>query len=169
MGRRQAGMTKSLDGLHVLLVDDDRHLRAIVRALLSPIPGLLLHEAEDAVSGWDMFLRHKAGLIIVDWNMPKINGMQFIRRVRQSPGSPDERVPILLMTGHTNAQVIACARDAGANQILAKPISAENLYTKMTAAISDTRPFIEAKRYVGPDRRRRNAPYNGEDRRKGRS
>ncbi|MGF1456104.1 MAG: response regulator [Alphaproteobacteria bacterium] len=161
-------METLLGDITILMIDDDRYMRNIVKSMLSAFPTVSFLEAANAPAGWDLYCHAAPDIILVDWEMPKINGLQFIRRVRQAAGSPRPATPIILMTGHANPNLIAKARDAGTHQILGKPVSAEALFSTITATLNKDVPFIRSKTYIGPDRRRpmRRPPYNGPDRRK---
>lgn len=67
--------------------------------------------------------------------------------------------------GHAEANFIIAARDAGATEIVCKPISAKSLYQHIAAIIENPREFIQAPDYAGPDRRRQDVAYAGHDRR----
>jgi two-component system, chemotaxis family, chemotaxis protein CheY len=77
-------------------------------------------------------------------------------------------VPIIMLTGHSEKKRVTAARDAGVTEFLAKPISAKSLYERVLNIVVNPRPFIRAKGYFGPDRRRNaSANYTGPERRKG--
>ena len=95
-------------------------------------------------------------MIIADWHMEPLDGLDFVRLVRTAKDSPNPYVPIIMLTGHTEYQRVCEARDAGVNEFLAKPISAKALYMRFASIIDNPRPFIRTKTYFGPDRRRQN-------------
>ncbi len=87
-----------------------------------------------------------------------MDGLEFVRLVRTDTESPNPFVPVIMLTAHTEAKRVVEARDAGVTEFLAKPISAHQLYSRILAVIERPRPFIRAKAYVGPERRRRQDP-----------
>ena len=95
-----------------------------------------------------------ADVLIVDWHMQPLDGLDFVRLVRTASDSPNPYVPIIMLTGYTEYARVVEARDAGINEFLAKPISAKSLYLRFAAIIDNPRPFIRTKKYFGPDRRR---------------
>ncbi|MCK5546645.1 MAG: response regulator, partial [Rhodospirillaceae bacterium] len=120
--------------------------------------------------GADAFkeLRHfPADVIICDWSMQPLDGLDFVRMVRTGTDSPNPFVPIIMLTGHTEMHRVMEARDSGVHEFLAKPISAKGIYSRIRTIIENPRPFIRAGIYFGPDRRRKENPnYNGPERRK---
>ncbi len=87
-----------------------------------------------------------------------MDGLEFVRLLRTDTNSPNPFVPVIMLTAHTEAKRVVEARDAGVTEFLAKPISAHQLYSRIRAIIEHPRPFVRAKSYVGPDRRRRQEP-----------
>jgi DNA-binding response OmpR family regulator len=88
--------------------------------------------------------------------------------IRQPGANANPFAPIIMLTGHTEKTRVAAARDAGATEFLAKPISAKALYQRILNVVANPRPFIKTKTYFGPDRRRNpNGNYAGPERRKG--
>ena len=98
--------------------------------------------------------------------MEPVSGIEFVKRLRLSKDSPNPFLPVILLTGHTELKRVLIARDAGVNEFLAKPISPKELYVKIRSIIENPRPFIRTETYFGPDRRRRDVPFEGEDRRR---
>jgi two-component system chemotaxis response regulator CheY len=86
--------------------------------------------------------------------------------LRDKSKNSKSHVPILVVTGEVTPEAIYAARDAGVDEILAKPVSAGILASHIHDAVDDRRPFIEMSAYYGPDRRRHpNANYDGAERR----
>jgi len=89
-----------------------------------------------------------------------------VRLVRTGEDSPNPFVPVIMLTGHTETSRVVEARDAGVNEFLAKPISANGLYRRIRAIIENPRLYIKNKGYFGPDRRRRQVENFPMERRK---
>lgn len=143
-----------LASLHVLVVDDNAHMRSIVVAILRGIGIGTVKEASDGADALEVMRACVPDIIIADLNMDPIDGLDFSRMVRTAPDSPFPFVPIIMMTGHTERSKVVAARDAGINELLAKPISARTLLDRIIAVIDRPRPFIKTATYVGPCRRR---------------
>ena len=154
--------------LRFLVVDDNVHMRRMLRSLLHGFGAREVHEAEDGAAGLDRFNLHSPNIIITDWAMPIFNGLELTQMIRQPGTNADPYVPIIMLTGHSEKNCVVAARDAGVTEFLAKPISAKGLYQRIVNVVANPRPFIKTKTYFGPDRRRNvNPNYVGTERRKG--
>ncbi|QSF53890.1 response regulator [Brevundimonas fontaquae] len=156
----------SLKSLNVLLADDNQNMRAIASAVLHSADIRNVYEAAEGATAFDLLRRHPIDLAIVDFNMFPLDGVEFTRLVRTSPDSPNPFLPIIMMTGHSERSRVYEARDAGVTEFIVKPITAKAVLDRLNAVIMRPRPFIRSRDYVGPCRRRRDAPdYAGPFRR----
>ena len=146
----------NLDRLNVLVLDDNRNMRALIESILFALGVRKLHEAHDVKQAFRDLQYFHADIVITDWHMEPLNGLDFVHMVRSDENSPNPYVPIIMLTGHTELHRVCEARDAGVNEFLAKPISAKALYSRLASIIEYPRPFIRTKSYFGPCRRRRN-------------
>ena len=154
--------------LRFLVVDDNLHMRRILRTLLHGFGAREVVEAEDGASGLELFGQNNPDIIFLDWEMPLFDGLELIQMIRQPGGSSNPFVPIIMLTGHTERTRVTKARDAGITEFLAKPISAKGLYQRVFSVVAHPRPFIRTATYFGPERRRTaNANYAGPERRRG--
>lgn len=157
----------NLERLNFLIVDDNKHMRALVKTILHALGAKNCMEAGDGADAFKELRHFPADIIICDWNMSPLDGLDFVRLVRTGKDSPNPFVPIILLTGHTEMHRVVEARDAGVHEFLAKPISARALYSRIRAIIERPRPFVRTVHYFGPDRRRKaNPSYKGPERRK---
>jgi DNA-binding response OmpR family regulator len=93
-------------------------------------------------------------------------GVTFARWLRNDSDSPNQFVPIILLTGHADLTRIMAARDAGVNEFCTKPVTPADLMKRIALVINQPRPFVRSATYFGPDRRRREDPkYTGPERR----
>jgi two-component system, chemotaxis family, chemotaxis protein CheY len=145
-----------LDNVNVLVLDDNRHMRSLVQSILHALGVKNVCEAADAAQAFKELQHFQADVLIVDWHMEPLDGLDFVRLVRTAKDSPNPYVPIIMLSGYTEYRRVTEARDAGVNEFLAKPISAKALYQRFAAIIDNPRPFIRTKTYFGPDRRRQN-------------
>lgn len=154
------------DRMRVLIVDDNKHMRHLVNTILQAFGFEKIYEACNAQDAWKLLSDVKPDVVFVDWIMEPINGLQFVRRVRRGKDSPNPYLNIIMMSGLANPGAVHAARDAGVNEYLAKPLSAEKIYQRLQAIIESPRPFVRTKSYFGPDRRRGlKASYDGPERR----
>ncbi len=105
-------------------------------------------------------------IVVTEWNTTPLSGLEFVEYIRTSAESPNRLMPILLMTARSEQEYVVQARDRGITEFLAKPFTVEGLHRRLVSMIAFPRPFIDAERYFGPDRRRRRAiGYKGPERR----
>ena len=143
-----------LENVNVLVLDDNRHMRQLVESILHALGVKHVCQAGDAAQAFKELQHFNADVIIVDWHMEPLDGLDFVRLVRNAKDSPNPYVPIIMLSGYTEYRRVTEARDAGVHEFLAKPISAKALYQRFAAIIDNPRPFIRTKQYFGPDRRR---------------
>ena len=161
-------MASGLEGLNVLLADDNPHMREIVVVLLNNYGIKNIRAVHDGGAGLNMLRTWQADLAIVDFKMEPVDGVEFTRRVRNSPESRNPYLPIIMMTGHSGRARVYEARDAGVTEFVVKPVNARTLLDRIMAVIYRPRPFVRTKTYFGPDRRRRADPnFTGPYRRAG--
>ena len=154
--------------LRFLVIDDNAHMRRILRTLLHGFGAREVHEAEDGASGLEAFTHCVPDIVITDWAMPIFDGLELTQMIRQPGANANPYVAIIMLTGHSERNRVEAARDAGVTEFLAKPISAKGLYQRVVNVVANPRPFIKSKTYFGPDRRRSvSQNYAGPERRKG--
>jgi two-component system chemotaxis response regulator CheY len=154
-----------LRDLNIMVVDDNRHMRFLVKTILHAFHIRNISEAGDGADALKLLQTFPADLIISDWAMDPIDGLDLTRMIRTSSDSANPYVPVILLTGHTETHRVQEARDAGVTEFLAKPISSAALYRRLVTIIERPRTFIKTRMYTGPDRRRREIDYQGKDRR----
>jgi len=148
--------------LRGLIVDDDANMRTILRMTLEACGFEKLKGAASGGQGFEILQTFRPDILITDWEMRGGNGIDLLRRVRTDPTSPDQFLPVVVLSGYAFRESIAQARDAGATDFLAKPVSAKRLVDRITGLVENQRPFIQTPTFFGPDRRRHPDPnYDG--------
>lgn len=104
-------------------------------------------------------------IVITDWLMPNGSGKDLLEWIRSSDKDAIRFLPIIVVSGYTTEKVTFLTRDLGANETMVKPISGTALASRICTVIDNPRPFIKAPEYFGPDRRRQQTPYGGNDKR----
>lgn len=160
-------MAFDFSNLRVLIVDDNEFMHEIMRELLQALDFSLekLQFATDGEHALQMLQQIPIDLVVCDLNMKPMNGKDFTTSVRRQEDSPNPFIPIVICTGHAEANHILDARDCGANEILRKPVSAQSIYSRIRAIVESPRAYVRTDSFVGPDRRRQDVPYSGVDRR----
>lgn len=156
----------NLNQLSILIVEDNLHFRNLIRSILEALGVPRIEEARDGAEAIEVLRDFPADVAILDWKMDGVDGIELVRRIRTNEDSPNRFLPMIMVTGYTEASLIRSAHDAGVNDFLAKPISAKSLLSRISSVIESPRPFIQAATYFGPDRRRGQQPFKGTCRRK---
>ncbi len=125
--------TTSLSDLRVLLVDDNESVRTLTRQMLRRMAVTSIREADDGSSALDIFRATPMSfdLIICDWNMPGVSGVEVCKQVRAE--RPD--LPFLLVTGRSDPDSVVVAKETGVSAYITKPFSPQELNVKIAAVV----------------------------------
>jgi CheY-like chemotaxis protein len=151
--------------LRILLVEDSLHMRRILRTMLSGLGVRDIQEAEDGAEGLDRLRGVNPDIVLLDWVMPILDGIEFTKLARTGGGA-NPYVPIIMVSAHSERKSVIMARDAGVNEFLTKPLSAKALHDRIVSVVKHARPFVKTRSFFGPDRRRFVMPsFSGSERR----
>ena len=154
------------DLLKILLVDDNHYMRILLAEILRAIGVQHIYEANDGAEGLQMMRDHAIDVIMTDLAMQPLDGIDFVRLLRNSPDSPNQMAPVIMITGHSTFARVNEARDAGVSEFLTKPLTARGVIERLHQAVEHPRSFVRTDDYFGPERRRRHDPdYRGPRRR----
>jgi CheY-like chemotaxis protein len=155
------------DRLKVMVVEDNAHMRKLVVTILQAFGCNQITEADSADRAWALMRDSTPDVIVLDWVMEGMSGLDLVKKIRTDPETPNPFVPIIMLTGHTHLNQVRQARDAGVSEFIAKPVSVKTMMQRLMAVIEHPRPFVRTKSYFGPCRRRRrpDEEYNGPERR----
>ena len=116
--------------MQALIVDDSRAIRAMMGRIMRD----LKFDVVEASNGREALERLEqngvADVALVDWNMPEMNGLEFVRAVRAQPGY--RQMPLMMVTTETEAENVVRALAAGANDYIMKPFSKDMIAEKLT-------------------------------------
>jgi two-component system chemotaxis response regulator CheY len=129
----------ALDGLKILVIDDQEFVRAIVRKMLAQIGIGSVVEAGDGTAGLDVVERERPDLVICDVQMRPLDGFGFVQALRALPVA--RSTPVILLTAHTDPTTLARAEDVGVDAFLAKPVLPPALKDKIISVIAASRPI----------------------------
>lgn len=116
--------------MQALVIDDSRAVRLLVGNILRE-QGFEVHEAGDGQQGLEKLHQDpEIGLVLVDWNMPVMDGLEFIKAVRQSRAW--DSVRLVMVTTETESEQVQRAMTAGANEYVMKPFTSEVLVAKLS-------------------------------------
>ncbi len=115
--------------IKVLVVDDFATMRRILKNILKQIGFKNLVEADDGATAWDVLEEQKIDLVLADWNMPKMTGLELLKKVRAS--EKYAKVPFLMVTAEAQKQNVIEAVQAGVSNYVVKPFTAEAISEKL--------------------------------------
>jgi two-component system chemotaxis response regulator CheY len=145
---------KRLSAITVLVVDDNLYMRKVVRTLLVSLGVKNILEAPDGTSGLDAIRMFAPDLVILDWEMPMLNGAEVVRIIRAPGVFPMPAVPIIMLTAHVERWRVMEATRLGVNEFLKKPVSGKALFDRMLSILTRPRPMVRLGDYYGPEPRK---------------
>jgi two-component system chemotaxis response regulator CheY len=147
-----------LSDLVVMIVDDNDHMRRLLRSILEALSVSQVREASNGVAALNDSKLMIPDVIITDMMMEPVNGLEFTRMLRDDLIHPANRVPVLMITGYSEKQHVEAARDAGVTELLAKPVTVKGVGARLNSLLTSPRPFVRTQTFTGLDRRRREVP-----------
>jgi DNA-binding NarL/FixJ family response regulator len=117
----------NLEGLKVLLVDDEPFIRLTIRAVLRAIDRFEVKEAGDGETALDIMQTFKPEVVLCDISMPRMGGLQFVTRLRNNPAEDLRRTPVVILTGFADEAIVHDAIRLQVSGFLVKPISPKSL------------------------------------------
>jgi two-component system, chemotaxis family, chemotaxis protein CheY len=127
LSHRELGRARGLSDLRVLVVEDEEVMRALLARMLSRLKVERVVEAESGPDALEQIAIQPFDLIICDWNMPDMSGMEFFDSVH----ARDPALPFVMVTGRADAHSIVVAKRAGISAYIVKPISQRELKAKI--------------------------------------
>ncbi len=115
--------------INVLIVDDQKSIRSLVRSGLSQLGVVHIAEAADGVEAMKSLLINPVHLIISDFNMPNMDGLDLLKAVRENP--PTARTAFIMLTGRADRELVQRAVQLGVNNYLVKPFNVQVLKSKV--------------------------------------
>ena len=140
--------------LSVLVVDDNAFMRNVVRSLLTNIGVKTVYEAADGIDGLECIRQMSPDIVILDWEMPLLNGPEFVRIVRSPGVFPLPDIPIIMLTGYGDRRRLIEAVKLGVNEFLCKPVSAKALMDRFISILAKPRASVQVGDYYGPEPRK---------------
>ncbi len=156
-------MAYKFEKVSVLLVEDNQPMLELAKSLLLTFGIETVHTARNGEEGFQVYCKENPDIVVADWMMKPTDGISLARKIRNDSMSPNQFVPIILMTGFSERRRVVEARDAGITEFLVKPFNARDLYRRISQIIEHPRKFVRAEGFFGPDRRRkRMSDYDGQ-------
>jgi two-component system chemotaxis response regulator CheY len=121
--------------MHILIVDDYKTMLRIIRNLLRQLGFVNIDEATDGSMALQMMRGGSYGLVISDWNMEPMTGLQLLREVRGDPKL--KGTPFIMVTAESKSENVLAAKEAGVSNYIVKPFNAETLQAKMVSVLGE--------------------------------
>lgn len=119
--------------MNVLVVDDYQTMIRIIKNLLKQLGFNNVDEATDGTAALGKIAEKQYGLIISDWNMEPMTGLDLLKNVRGA----GNQVPFIMVTAESKTENVLAAREAGVNNYIVKPFNADTLKTKLTSVLGE--------------------------------
>lgn len=148
----------ALESVSAVILDDNAHMRGLLRVILTGFGMRQIDEAADTAAAFDMVTHGNHDIVFVDYKLGGLDGIDFCRRMRRDPVSPNKFTPLVMITAYSERSHVLEAINAGVDEFLVKPIRAVDVANRVNAVVERRRPFVNAADYFGPDRRRRDDP-----------
>ena len=130
-----------MEQLRILIVDDDRTTTSILNHMLNPYADFII-TATDGIDGLARFQEHSPDIILSDINMPRMNGLEMVEKIRQI----DENVKIAIFTDFENRDILLKAIELGVNQFLSKPFDSKSFLKTIQQLYNDVMEKRRTKR-----------------------
>ncbi|HVO15856.1 MAG TPA: response regulator [Alphaproteobacteria bacterium] len=127
-----------LSQLRVTIVEDDRQMRAILAACLNAFGVTDIQVCADGKEALGRLWLFPTDIVLTDWEMKPMSGIELVHALRDETTSPRPDVPIIMITGHTQAEKVLEARDSGVTLFLAKPIAPHALYARLVHLVEQS-------------------------------
>ncbi len=134
---------KQIQGLNILIVDGNSYMRKITRMMLMNLGAKSVIEAADGIAALETIRTCDPDIMLLDWDMPVLNGMEVMRIVRSPGVFPRPNLPIIMLTSHAQRSIVVEAVHAGAHEFLVKPTSTKALLDRLTSIVANPRPMVQ--------------------------
>jgi two-component system, chemotaxis family, chemotaxis protein CheY len=158
----------NLRDLVILVADPSSYMSMLIHSMLRGFGSNKVLEARSSTNVLQVLTNQKIDILICDSRLPPHGGLPLTRAIRRKQDNANRTIPILVMTSDGRETTVKLARDAGANRVIAKPMSPGSLYDRLAWIAFNPRQFVDTPTYFGPDRRFKIEGYpGGVGRRKG--
>lgn len=159
---------KLFQKLSVLVIHADDNMVRLLGSILTSLGVRRIEAAANGAHALRLLNQTRLDLVLTGYRMQPMDGLELARRIRDEESCRNPYVPIIMVTGEATPEIVTQARESGVHEFLVTPVSVKAVADRIAVAVGRPRPFVKARDYFGPDRRRRKGPV-GQDRRGGRS
>ena len=144
-----------MEGLVVLIADSNPYTRRLTRMMLTNLGVKSTYESGDGVGALDAIRAVNPDVMIMDWEMPILDGREVMRIVRAPGVYPKPNLPVIMLTDVGLQSRVTTAMRLGVHEFLVKPISPKTLQQRLLGLILNPRPMVRAGKFYIPMPRRR--------------
>src|SRR5882757_6035781 len=146
---------KALEGLVVLIADSNAYTRRLTRMMLTNLGVKATYESPDGIAALDAIRNVNPDILIMDWELPVLDGREVMRIVRSPGVFPKANLPIIMLTDLGLQSRVSAAIRLGVHEFLVKPVSPKTLQQRLLGIILNPRPMVRAGKYYVPMPRRK--------------
>jgi two-component system chemotaxis response regulator CheY len=148
-----------LQGLEILIADGNAYMRRLTRTMLLNLGAKSVMEAADGLAALEAIRTCDPDVMLLDWDMPVVSGMEVVRIVRSPGVFPRPNIPIIMLTSRAQHSSVIEAMRAGVHEFLIKPTSPKALRDRLTSIVFKPRPMMQlGEHYVPKPRDKREEP-----------
>jgi two-component system chemotaxis response regulator CheY len=158
----------NLGDLVILVAEPSSYISMLIHSMLRGFGANKVLEVRNSNGVLQTLTGQKIDILLSDMRLPPHGGLSLTRAIRGKKDNEHRTIPILIMSSDSRESTVKLARDAGANMVIAKPLSPASLFDRLSWIAFNPRKFVDTETYFGPDRRFKIEGYpNGIGRRKG--
>jgi len=165
MEKSAHGASYNFGLVEIQILETNDFIRKMIGSMLREFNFRRVSEFKDTKDAYEYYRVNPVDIVLSSW-APGTEELEFLRLIRTDTIGPKQMVPIVVVSAFTEIQQVKIARDLGMTEFLALPVAANTLYARLCTIVENPRQFIEAASFFGPDRRRRQIDFKGEEKRK---
>jgi CheY-like chemotaxis protein len=143
-----------IQGLGILIADENAYMRRLTRMMLMNLGAKSVYEAGDGLAALEVIRTSDPDIVVMEWDMPILNGPEVMRIVRSPEVFPRPNLPIILLTNRAQRSHVIEALRLGAHEFLIKPTSPKALQDRLLSIVAAPRPMVRIGEYYVPQPRR---------------
>jgi two-component system, chemotaxis family, chemotaxis protein CheY len=147
--------------LDIMVVDDSSTMRAILKMILNGLGVTRVRLCNDGVEAFEEFRKVPSDIVITDWVMKTLSGIELVRLLRDPEESPHPGVPIIMITSNAAQDEVLKAHEAGVDAYLAKPVTPETVYKRISQVIHNQILANDDDGLVNPELREKGGAIRG--------
>jgi two-component system, chemotaxis family, chemotaxis protein CheY len=148
-------LQKALEGLVVLVAEANPYLRRLTRMMLMNLGVKSIYESIDGIAALEAIRTVNPDVMIMDWDIPVLDGREVMRIVRTPGDFPKANLPIIMLTDLGLQSRVTASMRLGVHEFLVKPISPKTLQQRLLGLILNPRPMVRAGKFYIPMPRRK--------------